>query len=100
MIERLGHALRFAADAIAPPPPRPSPKIELTVTRSRRKLINGVEWLPDALDQVSMSPPLQNETMGPYDTLDLDYDVHGFTADGKRCTVQHTFHLRWREVQP
>jgi hypothetical protein len=99
VIERLGHVLRSAADVLAPPPPLPSPKIALTVTRSRRKLINGVEWLPDALDEAPMSPPLESEPMGPYDTLDLDYTVNGFTADGKSSKLTHTYHLRWREVR-
>jgi hypothetical protein len=99
VIELLGHVLRSAADVLAPPPPAPSPKIALTVTRSRRKVIDGVEWLPDALDHVPLPTPINEVPMGPYDTIDLAYSMEGFTADGKPSTLTSTYHLRWREVQ-
>jgi hypothetical protein len=99
VIERLGHVLRTAADVLAPPPPLPSPKIALTVTHSRRKLVDGVEWLPDALDEVPLNPPIRRETMGPYDTIDLGSTVNGFTEDGRPSKVTFTYHLRWQEVR-
>jgi hypothetical protein len=99
VIERLGHVLRSAADVLAPPPPLPSPKIALTVTRSRRKTIDGVEWLPDALDRVPLPEPIESVPMGPYDTVDLAYSFEGFTADGRPSTLTSTYHLQWKEIR-
>lgn len=96
----LAAGLRAAADLLSPPPPLPSPRVELTVTRSRRKVIDGLELHWDTLDHEPLSPPLEAQTMGLYDTLDLSHDVNGWTKDGQTCVVSHVYHVTWREVLP
>jgi hypothetical protein len=97
--ERLGRLLRTAADFLAPQPPSPLPRMVLTATRSRQKLIEDVEWLPDALVCAPLDPPLEDAVLGRYDQLDLSHDVHGWDRDGRRTTVKHTYHVTWREVR-
>lgn len=99
VIERLGQALRTAADLVAPLPPAPLPRMVLTVTRSRRKLIDGVEAINDSLDHEPLHPPLDDAVLGRYDQLDLTHDVNGWDRDGRQVTVSHAYHLTWREVR-
>ena len=96
--ELAANALRAAADLLSPPPPRPSARLELTVTRSRRKKVAGIEWLPETLDHEPLDPPLESQRMGPYDSLDLSHDVKGYDLEGQPTVVSNVWRVTWREV--
>jgi hypothetical protein len=96
--ETLAGALRGAANRLSPPPPPPRPKAAITVTRSRRKVIDGIEMTFETLDHDELAPPLRNSTMGVNDELDLSHDVNGWTQEGLTCVVSHTFHVTWEQV--
>jgi hypothetical protein len=96
VIEILGRGLRAGADVFDPPPLHPESQLQVMVARSRRKVIDGVEWLPDALNREPLSPPAR---LYRYDSLELTDEVRGYTADGRLSVVTNTFHLSWRELR-
>jgi hypothetical protein len=93
VIETVGHLLRQAADFLAPVPPRPPGRVVISVTRSRVRMIDAVEWLPDSLDHDELEPPIREYPMGLGDELDLSHDVHGYDSEGQRVTVSHAYHV-------